>query len=371
MEHSPTTRRSFLQAAGLGALAAGLNVGCAARGLQPRGIPSTRTFAKVHVYPGRVLRTVVGLRPYRPSGFVVRAERLNDKVVIHNYGHGRLGVTLSWGTANLAVEEAARTSLHRFAVIGCGAVGLATARLLQRRGFDVTIYAKGLPPDTTSNVAGAAWGPIDLPRDATAGFKDQLVRAARFSHRWFQTMVGAGSGVRWIENYSESTPELQREIQESPFREEYVDLQELGPQDHPFPTPHVARWTTMLIEPPIYLNAVMRDFQVAGGRIIVRHFPDLPAVLALPEPVIVNCTGLGARDLFHDDELVPAKGQLTVLLPEPEVDYMTDIAGDMFPRRDGILLGSTWENGVWTLEPNEDAVRRVLNRHSEFFGKMK
>ena len=70
--------------------------------------PRTRKppIARVKVSPERVIRTIVGLRPFRPSGFVVRGEKLNAKTVIHNYGHGGAGITLSWGTAQLACEEA-------------------------------------------------------------------------------------------------------------------------------------------------------------------------------------------------------------------------------------------------------------------------
>ena len=52
----------------------------------------------------RVIRTVAGLRPYRRSGFVVRAEPLGDKKLVHNYGHGGGGITLSWGSSKLASE---------------------------------------------------------------------------------------------------------------------------------------------------------------------------------------------------------------------------------------------------------------------------
>ncbi|MGH7703845.1 MAG: FAD-dependent oxidoreductase, partial [Gemmatimonadales bacterium] len=111
----------------------------------------------VRVAPDRLIRTVVGLRPFRPSGFVVRAERRDSKTIIHNYGHGGGGVTLSWGTAQLAIEEALRTGHTSAAVLGCGAVGLATARLLQQHGWTVSIYARDLPPNTTSNIAGGQW----------------------------------------------------------------------------------------------------------------------------------------------------------------------------------------------------------------------
>ncbi|MGQ0763037.1 MAG: FAD-dependent oxidoreductase [Acidobacteriota bacterium] len=363
-------RREFLkQGAFAGAaLGAGLKPADAALMSPDRVIRTKRKFAKVNVSWDRVIRISVGLRPHRLSGFLVKAERLGDKIVVHNYGHGGDGVTLSWGTSHLAVEEALRTAQTRYAVIGCGAVGLATARLLQQHGFDVTIYAKDLPLNTTSNHAGAVWD-AGVPRDAKV--RDLYMRAARLSHRYFQEMVGDSYGVRWIEKFSQSTDKTRRIWSEDPLHDLYPDFRELGRKEHPFPPPYVVRWFTMLIEPPIYLNAVLRDFLLAGGRIVVRDFPDLKALLELPEPVIMNCTGLGAKALFGDQELMPNKGQYTVLLPQPEIDYITGIAGDMVPRKDGILLGGTSEPGVWTLEPNQEAMQRIMNRHVEFFNRMK
>ncbi len=61
----------------------------------------------------------------------------------------------------------------------------------------------------------------------------------------------------------------------------------------------------MMIETPIYQNAVLRDFRMTGGKVVVREFTDRADVLSLPEPVIMNCTGLGAKALFGDKELIP------------------------------------------------------------------
>src|SRR4030095_12424963 len=122
---------------------------------------SDSILAPVLVSPKREIRTVVGLRPFRPTGFGVRGEKLGEKLVVHNYGHGGAGITLSWGTSQLAMELPVELSSSA-AVIGCGAVGLATARLLQDRGLRVTIYASDLPPNTTSNIAGGQWFPFDV-----------------------------------------------------------------------------------------------------------------------------------------------------------------------------------------------------------------
>ena len=97
----------------------------------------------------------------------------------------------------------------------------------------------------------------------------------------------------------------------------------------------------MQVEPSIYLPQMLRDFELAGGKIVVRDFHTPAEVQALAEPVVFNCTGLGAGALFGDSELEPVRGQLVVLLPQPEVTYNL-LAGRayMFPRHDGIVLAS-------------------------------
>src|SRR5262245_22919551 len=100
----------------------------------------------------------------------------------------------------MAARLALETPHRQAAVIGCGAVGLATARLLQERGFEVAIYAKELPPDTTSNVAAALFGVTSLVDDAhqTGEVVGRIQQAARFAHRYYQNFVGDRYGVRWI-----------------------------------------------------------------------------------------------------------------------------------------------------------------------------
>jgi len=141
-------RRTFLRTGGTAAV--GLTItGCMPRGLRTAPAPARHpvNLVPVDVSWDRVIRTTVGLRPHRDSGFVVRADRLDEKTLIHNYGHGGAGMSLGWGTGYLATELALAQPERRAAVIGCGMVGLTAARQLQRHGFDVTIYAKALPPE--------------------------------------------------------------------------------------------------------------------------------------------------------------------------------------------------------------------------------
>jgi glycine/D-amino acid oxidase-like deaminating enzyme len=283
---------------------------------------------------------------------------------------------LSWGTASLAVDRIVESGRGGpVAVIGCGAVGLATARLLQNRGSEVTIYARALPPDTTSNVAGALWYPHLIVDEArrTAVFDSQFESAARFSHRYFQGLLGDDYGVCWRPQYFLSRAPVPDSWDVVMLRDLFPESRPLRPGEPPFGVPHVVLDRTMFIDPAVYLEALLRDFRLAGGRVRIHSFASPADVAALPERVVVNCTGLGARDLFDDRELTPVKGQLTVLLPQPEVDYswINDEDLYMFPRRDGILLGATHEPGVESLEPNRVAEGRVLQGHAAVAEAMK
>jgi D-amino-acid oxidase len=341
---------------------------------------TTRSFAPVKVARNRIIRTVVGLRPFRPEGFVIRAERLGNKLLIHNYGHGGSGVTLSWGTSSLAVDHVrgaepprrrrSQIQPRRFAVLGSGVVGLSTARLLQQRFQDgpgtVTIYAKELPPNTTSNIAGAVWhasSAFDSPR-VTDAFHQQFDQACRISHRAFQGLVDPDYGVRWIDAFELLTSEssLQRELECGTMP--YTAIQVHRDPQRYFGYQYVRQFSTMMIEPHTYLRALMRDFYLAGGRVVVKEFRSREEISRLAEPVVFNCTGLGARTLFDDQNLVPVRGQLEVLLPQPEVDYCyLSGAGHMFPRRDGIILGGTWDRDDWSLAPDPLQTTSIIDGH--------
>ena len=374
-------RRDFLR----GALATSALLMSARPEILAAALQSQRRFAAVKVARDRVIREVVGLRPFRPSGFVVAAERVGRKLLVHNYGHGGAGVTLSWGTASLAVDfvrdflatqplrRQARLApaARRFAVIGCGVSGLSVARLLQQRYQDgpgtVTIYAKDLPPNTTSNIAGAWWSPtsvFEAPR-VTTTFTDQFRLACQISHKAFQLLVGPEYGVRWIDTFELSRTEtaLQREITGGDALYPQIRIHR-DPENY-FGFPFVREFSSMLIEPSIYLGAVLRDFYVAGGKLVVKEFRSREEIARLPETVIFNCSGLGARTLFGDEELIPVRGQLEILLPQPEIDYCYLSSGYMFPRRDGIILGGTWDHDDWNLSPDPEQASWILETHTE------
>ena len=378
-------RRTLLKDGGMALIALGLT-GCATTRTAPGGVAAVRRaplrLAPVRVSWDRIIRATVGLRPHRPSGFVLRAEKLDGKLLVHNYGHGGAGMSLSWGTGQMAAELALEQADRRAAVLGSGVVGLTTARQLQRRGFDVTIYAATVPPDTTSNMSLAGFTPTSgllVFTQRTPAWEEQFRRAVEIAYRQLQLLVGPKYGISWIYNYS-PTDEPQSGRGSNMLLPESVRTGSvvLGRGQHPFDSPYAIERPELRIEPSIYLDALVQDVVAHGGRIRIRRFESAREIAALEESVIVNCTGLGAKALFNDSELVPLKGQLIVLIPQAEVTYSTNGGvrippGEanaffhMMPRSDGIILGGTSERDVWTTEINESARQRVVENHMRLF----
>ena len=421
-------RREFIETAALGALAA-VGSGCAIQktnAAAPSPPPPAPTPSPLPPPPPqiarapvnlavprisweRVIRTTVGLRPHRDSGFVLKAEKFDEKTVIHDYGFGGAGMSLAWGCGSLVADIALEHSERRAAVLGCGSPGLTAARQLQRRGFEVTIYAMAIPPNTTSNMSMAGFTPTSGLVSAdrrTPAWDAQFRQAAEISYRQLQLLVGTPSyGVYWIDSYSavdsltagrggggggngagagrggggrggggEGGPDLLPEALQTGR-----DREVFGPGEHPFPTKYAIRTSALGIQPNQYLEALVRDFMLFGGKIVIRKFDTPRDLMSLTESIIVNCTGLGSKTLFNDDELVPIKGQLTVCVPQPELNYRasgrlpnsSSIGGNINPRSDGITIGNLMDRGNWSLEPDEEARQRNVNAAIEFFSAMR
>src|SRR4051794_908911 len=392
-------RRTFLSSGSL-ALAGYAIGGCATTGSsRGAGVAARREavqLAPVRASFDRIIRTTVGLRPHRDSGFVLRAEKLDAKTLIHNYGHAGAGMSLAWGCGVMVAEFAQATAERRVAVVGCGSPGVTAAGQLQRRGFAVTIYAATVPPDTTSNMSLAGFTPTTalVNNDRrTPAWDAQFVRAADISYRQLQLMVGGQYGVYWMDNYNATDNPAQTgrgggRGGENPAGATDADLlppelrpnrnrEVLGPGEHPFPTAYAIRTPALAIEPTLYLDALVRDFLMFGGRIVIRKFDTPRDLMTLSEPVVVNCTGLGSFTLFDDKELVPIKGQLTAMIAQPEVTYRaggrTASGGNasMNSRSDGIIIGNLQERGNWSLDPDPDVLQRNVQAAIDFFSRMR
>jgi glycine/D-amino acid oxidase-like deaminating enzyme len=312
----------------------------------------------------QVVRFVAGIRPFRRGGPRIEREEIAGKIVVHNYGHGGAGFTLSWGSAMVAAEllrGVARGT--EVAVLGSGVVGLCTARVLQEQGLRVRVYAREFPPHTTSDVAGAEWSPDIVERGATRQLHQRFDRMLVLSWRRFQLLVGPRWGVSPRAIYeAEDVPsgldQLPAGLAHAPRR-----LAAL-----PFAPARTGRvYRTLLIEAPIFLAALVDDVRRAGGILEPRAFASPRELHALAEPVVVNCLGVGAGALFGDPAVVPIRGQLVHLRPQA-LSYLLDHPnGYVVPRSDALVLGGTFEQGIAEASTDPAACARILEDNRRFF----
>jgi hypothetical protein len=94
--------------------------------------------APVHARMDRVFDITVCLRPFRAAGPRLDAERVGDALVVHNYGHGGSGWSLSWGSGTMAVRKAMATNPTSGAHAGCLDLGRSREILVTDKGGSVS-----------------------------------------------------------------------------------------------------------------------------------------------------------------------------------------------------------------------------------------
>ena len=323
---------------------------------------------KLRLSMDRIVKETVGLRPFRASGPRIESQQLGSKTLVHNYGHGGSGWSLSWGTGNMARNMVLATKEKKVAVIGCGTVGIATSRLLQESGCEVTIYTKDVPPNVTSNLATGTWSPASRVCDvkvAKPEFQKIWEDAARFSFRRFQFMLGMDDIACWAEEYSVFPEEP---VYVPGGGGEDFELHGLIPErvrlsskEHPFKADYVTRRSNLMFNIPTYLRQNLNDFLLFGGKVKIQEIKSLEDIDALPEKVVVNCMGLGAKAVMNDDELTPVSGQLSCLIPQSDINYKLYTKGANFiSRKDGIYIGSNGIVGNWDTTPSKEQTEKTV-----------
>jgi D-amino-acid oxidase len=242
-------------------------------------------------------------------------------------------------------------------IIGCGVSGLTTGLALLDAGYEVTIWARDLPPATTSNVAAAVWYPYKAyPAERVTAWGEYALR------RFKQIQADPASGV-FLTHVLELRPAPSPDPWWTPAVE---DFRHAAVEELPPGYPDGFLFEAPVIDTNVYMDYLMRTFQARGGQLARRAVSDLAEAFAACDTV-VNCSGLGARELVGDRDLRPARGQAIRVRPNGFRRVLIDEEGPnslayIVPRTRDIVLGGTFEEGAESTEIDSETTGAILRR---------
>lgn len=239
-------------------------------------------------------------------------------------------------------------------VVGGGVVGLTTAVVLAESGRRVRIWAREPAERTTSAVAGGLWWPYRIEPEELVGewALDTLAVYEELAARPDET------GVRMVEGVHGETALDGL----GAWASRVAGLRVATAEEYP----GVGLWARLpVIDMPVHLRWLRERFVAAGGVVEARTVTDLAAVNAA---VVVNCAGLGARDLVPDPSVRPVRGQL-VVVENPgvstwltSVDHSESKSTYFIPQPGGLILGGTAEEDAWSLTPDPVIAEEIVRR---------
>jgi hypothetical protein len=313
--------------------------------------------------------THVGVRPFRASGVRLESELIQGKLIIHNYGYGGSGLTLSFGGAKKVLEIIDRVNdpVKDIAVLGGGVAGLSVAYDLLKKGHKVTLYSENWHPNLTSNIAAGMWTPLSFPTLLSQEKQNLHKEMLEISKDRFKKSTRAQpefSGIKMINHYSLTT--------RTSYPSELVVIHfDNGVIKKGF------RDSRIGIDTNVFMEDLYSKVKTLGAVLHQMHFKNLEDVLRLNESIIINCMSYGSSEIFNDQEFIPVRGHLVYLEPQEGIDYSLyqTISGSSYsilihPWGDRIILGGVFEQGENNLIVNPNVINKMIqNAHNCLSGK--
>jgi len=335
-------------------------------------------------------------RPMRRGSPNLSVETQGKQLIAHNYGHGGSGWTLAPGSAayvvGLAQQSAQGRSLAKDApitVVGAGVIGLFTAYELVKRGCtNVTVVADRFD-GLTSHKAGGLLAPVSM--DNAPAMQRIIDQIGVDAYRFFASVAkgtnvdfakGATICPAYFENREESGLEPYVGQVMEPAKDVTLDFGNGTTRDM------VVYDDGIFMEPAAMMQSLRAylEGKVTFAQRKVTNLADLPAAL------VFNCTGLGARELQRDQEMVSVQGHLIMLKDQVPADLQSmvlvyyakgkTVSGQeakrsfyIFPKRlpgsganDIGVFGGTFIEGATPQTPNDEEFQIMIDGAKRFYG---
>ncbi len=254
----------------------------------------------------------------------------------------------------------------KIAIIGAGISGLSCAYLLSEKDYNITVFAKAFSPNITSNRAAAFWFPYHIRNDKRG------IEWCKKSYAFYEKLsADSSTGISM-----KTLIKVLREnvIEEKPVWMDFIPggACNIIPKDQL--QPGIAKAYNILvplIETQIflpYLQNLLEEKSVLFIEKTINHFNELPLF-----DIIINCTGLGSRNLCNDETVVPVRGQVGLIETKTEMPIYLDNEMPLYivPRKDAMIVGGTYEDNIFEEATEPTTIERLLNNAYNVFPELK
>ncbi|XP_012537273.2 D-aspartate oxidase [Monomorium pharaonis] len=260
----------------------------------------------------------------------------------------------------------------RVAVVGAGIIGVTSAFAVKSAfpNYEVKIFADAFSPDTTGDGSAGLWTPY-LLNDTPI---EDIIRWAASTHKWFEQLWKAGLSLEMgvsLVPVTRVTSDCENDITEPKWAKLVYGFQKISNErlqrlneEHKSNYKQGCHFITYTAEPALLLPWLMKKFVALGGKMERRNIKSLYQLAKEGYNLIINCSGLGARELVADKTMTPIRGQVfRVKAPWVMHCFLVDddACNYIIPNVHSAVIGGTHQEGDFDRSVREEDSKHIYD----------
>ncbi|XP_008202302.1 D-aspartate oxidase [Nasonia vitripennis] len=259
----------------------------------------------------------------------------------------------------------------RIAVVGAGVIGITTAVAMKEAfpSAELTVFSEAFSPETTGDGSAGLWTPYIIANTD----EQKILRWSQATHKWLEIFwkseMASDVGVSLLPSYrltssSEGLPvPVWGDVVYGCSKLNKKQLERLSKTNEKNYTAGY-HYITYTCEPTKMLPFLMKKLRSMNVRIVKTKIKDLKKLKEQGFDVVINCSGIGSRELCFDKSVIPIRGQVTrVKAPWMFETFLEedDEGNYVIPNMESVVLGGTHQENDFSVSVCPNDLKFILN----------